>query len=91
MNIENYIADFMVEGNILLEIKASEVLVKENEVQLTNYLEANELEVRLLLNFGKKPQIKRKVFSNQNHHHKNHDNQRPQSFESCRPEGPLSP
>ena len=34
-------------------------------IQLINYLKATEIEVGLLLNFGKEPQLKRKVFSNE--------------------------
>ncbi|WP_325450501.1 GxxExxY protein [Gelidibacter sp.] len=30
-----------------------------------NYLKATDIEVGLLLNFGKKPQIKREIYSNQ--------------------------
>jgi GxxExxY protein len=39
-------------------------LVEENEYQLLNYLKATKIEVGLLLNFGKKPQVKRKIFDN---------------------------
>jgi len=45
-------------------LKAAETLRKEHELQLINYLKATEIEVGLLLNFGKKPEFKRKVFSN---------------------------
>ena len=31
---------------------------------LINYLKATEIEVGLLLNFGKKPEFKRKIFTN---------------------------
>ena len=51
-------------NKIMLELKAQEVLAPENEAQLLNYLKATEYEVGLLLNFGKKPEIKRKIFSN---------------------------
>jgi GxxExxY protein len=34
------------------------------EAQLLNYLKATDIEVGLLLNFGPKPQIKRKAFDN---------------------------
>jgi hypothetical protein len=34
--------------------------------QLINYLKATNIEVGLLLNFGKKPEIRRKAFSNYN-------------------------
>jgi GxxExxY protein len=36
----------------------------EHEAQLTNYLRATDKEVGLLLNFGKKPEFKRKIFEN---------------------------
>jgi GxxExxY protein len=39
-------------------------LVEENEAQLLNYLKATDIEVGLLLNFGVKPEVKRKAFSN---------------------------
>jgi len=45
-------------------LKAAETLRKEHELKLINYLKATEIEVGLLLNFGKKPEFKRKVFSN---------------------------
>jgi GxxExxY protein len=54
----------MAEGNIILELKAAENLCEEHELQLINYLKATEQEVGLLLNLGKKPQFKRKVFPN---------------------------
>lgn len=59
-----YIADIIVESKIILEIKASEYIVEEHEYQLLNYLKATEIEVGLLLNFGKTPAIKRKIFEN---------------------------
>ena len=49
---------------LYIELKAIEVLVQENEQQLINYLKATNFEVGLLLNFGRKPQVKRKIFDN---------------------------
>lgn len=60
-----YFADIIVNDVIILEIKAAEGLLEVHEAQLTNYLKATNIEVGLLLNFGKTPQCKRKVFSNQ--------------------------
>ena len=40
-------------------------LCEEHENQLINYLKATNIEVGLLLNFGKEPQFKRKVFANE--------------------------
>lgn len=63
--VGEYYADLTVEGSVIIELKAAEGLCEEHEFQLINYLKATEIEVGLLLNFGKKPEFKRKVFSNQ--------------------------
>lgn len=61
-----FFADLIVENTIIIELKATEFLREEHECQLINYLKASEIEVGLLLNFGKKPEIKRKIYSNKN-------------------------
>lgn len=60
-----YNADLIVSNSVIIEIKASEALCEEHEFQLINYLKAIEIEFSLLLNSGKKPQIKRKIYANQ--------------------------
>lgn len=62
--VGDYNADLIVEEVVAVELKAIETLVDENELQLINYLKATKIEVGLLLNFGKKPQVKRKIFDN---------------------------
>ena len=62
--VGEYYADLIVEECVIVELKAAETLCEEHEFQLINYLKATEIEVGLLLNFGKKPEFKRKVFSN---------------------------
>ncbi len=62
--VGEYYADIIVENKVILELKAGEGLVEEHELQIINYLKATELEIGLLLNFGKKPSFKRKVFTN---------------------------
>jgi len=62
--VGEYFADLAVERCVIVELKTAETLCKEHELQLINYLKATEMEVGLLLNFGKKPEFKRKVFSN---------------------------
>ncbi len=62
--IGEYFADILVDNKVIVEIKASRILAPENEAQLLNYLKATDIEVGLLLNFGPKPEIKRKVFDN---------------------------
>ncbi len=65
--VGDYYADLVVEGKIILELKATETLCEEHEFQLINYLKATDIEVGLLLNFGKKPEVRRKIFTNNWH------------------------
>jgi GxxExxY protein len=62
--VGKYFADFIIENKVIVELKTAETICKEHEYQLINYLKATEIEVGLLLNFGKKPQIARKIFTN---------------------------
>ena len=65
-NIEvgSYFADLLVNNLVIIELKAVKSICEEHEAQLINYLRATKVEVGLLLNFGKKPEFKRKIFSN---------------------------
>lgn len=63
--VGQYYADLLVDDKVIVEIKAAKDLCEEHEFQLINYLKATNCEVGLLLNFGRKPQFKRKVFQNQ--------------------------
>ena len=63
--VGDYFADLIINDLVLIEIKAQEILVKENEAQLLNYLKATSYEVGLLLNFGIKPEVRRKIFDNE--------------------------
>lgn len=62
--VGEYFADLIVDNKIILELKAVESLIEEHELQLINYLKATDIELGLLLNFGKKPEVRRKIFSN---------------------------
>ncbi|NOQ72426.1 MAG: GxxExxY protein [Crocinitomix sp.] len=62
--VGEYYADLIVADKIIIELKAMESLCEEHEYQLTNYLKATKIEVGLLMNFGRKPEFKRKIFSN---------------------------
>lgn len=64
--VGEYIADILVNGNIILELKAVKELSPDHEAQLLNYLKATQMELGLLLNFGTRPQVKRKIFLNKN-------------------------
>jgi len=67
--VGKYKADLVVNDLIILELKAADVLANEHELQLINYLKATDKEVGLLLNFGKKAEIRRKVFDNNKKNH----------------------
>ena len=60
--VGEYYADIIVNDLIVIELKAANALLKEHENQLINYLKATEIELGLLLNFGKGAEFKRKIF-----------------------------
>lgn len=62
--VGEYFADLVVENRVIVEIKVARSIAEEHENQLVNYLKATQLEVGLLLNFGPKPEFKRKIFVN---------------------------
>ncbi|MCE0522627.1 MAG: GxxExxY protein [Methylacidiphilales bacterium] len=57
----DYLADFLIDKRVVVELKAVEVLLKAHEIQLVNYLSAIRFDLGLLINFGsQKIQVKRK-------------------------------
>jgi GxxExxY protein len=62
--VGKYFADIVVNNCLIIELKAAEGLCLEHECQLINYLKATNIEVGLLLNFGRKPEFRRKIFEN---------------------------
>lgn len=62
--VGEYFADLLVEDCVIVELKAAQQIVDSHEAQLLNYLRATPYEVGLLLNFGPKPEFKRKAFTN---------------------------
>jgi len=62
--VGDYYADLIIDGKVIVELKAAEAIREEHEAQLINYLKATDIEIGLLLNFGKKPEIRRKIFTN---------------------------
>jgi GxxExxY protein len=63
--VGDYYADLLVNGLVIVELKAAESLRQEHIAQLTNYCKATGIEVGLLLNFGNSPEVKRILFSKQ--------------------------
>lgn len=59
--VGDYRTDLIVEGKLILELKATQDLTIANEVQLVNYLTSTGIDDGLLINFGSdKLQFKRK-------------------------------
>jgi GxxExxY protein len=50
--VGTFFADVVVEGKIILELKAVSTFINAHTAQLLNYLKASEIEVGLLINFG---------------------------------------
>ena len=48
--VGEYIADILVEGTVIVEVKTVEKLEKLHEAQLLNYLKGTEIQVGLLVN-----------------------------------------
>ena len=63
--VGDYVADFVIEGKVIVEIKALRVMSSVDENQLLNYLTCTDKGVGLLLNFGEKAEIKRKIYDNE--------------------------
>lgn len=63
--VGDFRSDMLVDGNVLLELKAVRVIDQAHEKQLLNYLRATDIEVGLLLNFGEKPQFRRLAYNNE--------------------------
>ena len=57
--VGEYVADLIVEGSILIELKAIQALDPIHMAQCINYLVATKLPLCLLINFGKRVEIKR--------------------------------
>jgi len=58
-------ADFVVEGKVLVELKAVSVLEDAHIAQTLNYLKAYRLEVGLLINFGSKSLVFKRLVHSQ--------------------------
>ena len=61
--VGEYFADLIVEDTVILELKTNKFLGPEDDAQILNYLKATDYEIGLILNFGKKPEVRRKIYS----------------------------
>ncbi len=62
--VGEYCADLVADHVVLVELRAARAIAEEHEAQLLNYLKATTCEVGLLLNFGPKPEFRRRAFEN---------------------------
>ena len=58
--VGDFYADLLVDGKVIVELKAVRSVVPEHQAQIINYLNATGVEVGLLINFGNsKLEVKR--------------------------------
>ncbi len=67
--VGEYKADLLVANCVIVELKKAATTIDAHEAQLINYLRATPIEVGLLLNFGPKPEFRRKIYLNENKPH----------------------
>ena len=61
--VGHYVADLVVEGKVLVELKAEKGYNRHHEAQLLHYLKATGMKVGLLINFGdEKCEYKRLIY-----------------------------
>jgi GxxExxY protein len=58
--VGDFIADLLIEGFLIIELKAVLKLIAEHEVQLVNYLTATGIDHGLLINFGSSVEVRHK-------------------------------
>lgn len=63
--VGTYVPDYVIDDKIIVEVKASKLTTKQDEIQIYHYLRNSKYEIGLLVNFGT-PElyIKRIVYSN---------------------------
>ena len=60
--VGDFYADILVEGKVIVELKAVKAIAPEHQAQIINYLNATGIEVGLLINFGN-PKLEYKRFT----------------------------
>ena len=60
--IGDFKADVVVDGKVIVEIKAVSSITKEHEAQLINYLRATGIRIGLIVNFGDKIEFMRRIY-----------------------------
>jgi len=79
--VGEYLADLVVNGCVIIDVKAADDIHAAHEAQIVNYLKATPIEVGLLLNFGQEAQFRRRLLTND----------RKPSLPSALPSAPSNP
>ena len=62
--IGEFFPDLSINRKVLVELKSKRAVTLEDEAQGLNYLRVSDFEVLLILNFGPKPEVVRRILSN---------------------------
>jgi GxxExxY protein len=62
--IGEFVPDLIVERRVLVELKSASMMHPWDDAQVLNYLRVSSLEVALLMNFGPKPEYRRRILTN---------------------------
>ncbi len=65
IRVGEYYADLLVDGVVVLEVKAIDAIAPIHEAQLVNYLRATAIELGFLFTFGPKAQFSRRILTNE--------------------------
>ena len=57
-------ADFFVDGKVIVELRAAQAVSEDHEARLNDRLRDTDIEVGMLLNFGQRPEFRRRLFQN---------------------------
>ncbi len=62
ITVGTFFADILVESKVIVELKAVKSLLPEHQAQIINYIQATQIEVGLLINFGN-PRLEHRRFN----------------------------
>lgn len=62
--ITKFKPDIVVAQKLIVEVKATSEIEDFHRAQLIHYLKATDIEVGLIVNFGREPQFRRRVYQN---------------------------
>ena len=66
--VKQFYCDYLVEGKVVVEVKAIKEITEIEKIQVINYLKAGGFEVALLLNFGQKSLDYKRLVNSKNWH-----------------------